>query len=60
MGTAHLLFLSQGTFGAAYFTACQELNSAGNKVAAALQSLTGRKFNQGHAQIYINYWIPRA
>jgi hypothetical protein len=47
MGKAHLLFLLQETLGSIHFTACQELNSAGNNVAAALQSLTGRNSIRG-------------
>ncbi len=46
MGNPHLPFLLEGISRRSKDdTACQELNSVGNRVAAALQSLTRRKPN---------------
>jgi hypothetical protein len=45
MSLAHLLFYLDETLKSRQSTARQELNSAGNNVAAALQSLNRRKTN---------------
>jgi hypothetical protein len=60
MGPTHLLFLLKGTIRFNDYTARQELNSAGNIVAAAFQSLTRRKPKQGLAKTDIKIGIPNA
>jgi hypothetical protein len=60
MGPTHLLFLLKGTIRFNDYTARQELNSAGNIVAAAFQSLTRRKPIQGLARTDIKIETPKA